>query len=122
MGLDELRCFFRASRRSPPHAVERERPCDRREEALRLEETADAPTRRRGDPKLVPVDMLMRFLDLAQSAQSGDEVAAAVALGGRILTLEPSNRMVNDHMPALQIRLKLQADEDDEDEEEDDDE
>lgn len=32
-------------------------------------------------------------------------------LGRRILNLEPSNKLVNDHMPALQMRLKLSADE-----------
>lgn len=70
----------------------------------------------RGDPKLVPMEMLVKFVDLAES---GTDVAAAVELGRRILNLEPSNKLVNDHMPALQMRLKLAADESsDSDEEE----
>ena len=52
--------------------------------------------------------MLVKFLDLAQT---GEDVATAVDLGRRILSLEPSNKLVNDHMPALQMRLKLAADE-----------
>ena len=41
-----------------------------------------------------------------------------VELGRRILALEPSNKLVHDHLPALQIRLKLQADETSDDDDE----
>lgn len=49
----------------------------------------------------------MRFLDLAQDSEG--DANLAVWLGRQILEIEPTNKLVLDHMPIVQTRLKLQA-------------
>lgn len=61
----------------------------------------------RGDPSLVPMALLVRFLDLAQNNGDADE---ACGVARHILALEPTNRLVRDYLPLVEMRRKLQDD------------
>lgn len=71
----------------------------------------------RGDPALVPLSKLVQFLDLAQDSEGDAELA--VSLGRHILEIEPTNKLVLDHMPIVQNRLKLQTNAEETSDEED---
>ena len=74
----------------------------------------------RGDPSLVPLELLTRFLDAAQS-DGARAARAAFELAQLILRREPTNRLVRDYLPMIEMKLKLLGEEEDEEEEEEDD-
>ena len=61
------------------------------------------------DPALVPLVLLTKFFDAVQ----GEELELAQELGRRIMELEPTNKLVNDHLPTVEMKLKLLAAADD---------
>ena len=74
----------------------------------------------RGDPSLVPLELLTRFLDAAQSDGAG-AAREAFDLAQQILRREPTNKLVRDYLPIIETKVKLLGDEDDEEDDEEDD-
>ena len=75
----------------------------------------------RGDPSLVPLELLTRFLDAAQS-DGARAARAAFELAQLILRREPTNRLVRDYLPMIEMKLKLLGEEEDEEDEEEEEE